>query len=100
MVELKCNCSRRGTPIAEDPEKGMSTSNRSADLVSLSKLQFLEPFSTSYGEFFRGNQKEGIKRRTFYGQADRGVSAPLALTISKCENFDPFFLLKFDSVIL
>ena len=25
-------------------------------------------------------------------------SAPSALTVSKCENFDPFFSLKFDSL--
>ena len=29
-----------------------------------------------------------------------GVSATLALTISKCENFDPFFSMEYDSMIL
>ena len=37
------------------------------------------------------------KKWIFYGQADRegegdkGGPAPSALTVSKCENFDPFF---------
>ena len=36
----------------------------------------------------------------FYGQADRkggGGSATSALTLSKCENFDPFFSIEYDS---
>ena len=35
---------------------------------------------------------EGVKKREFYGQADRkvGGTAP-SLTVSKCENFDLFF---------
>ena len=48
------------------------------------------------------NLDEFSKKRKFYGQADckGGGSAPLFLTVSKCENFDPFFALKFDSLIL
>ena len=47
-----------------------------------------------------------VKKRIFYGQADRrggrggGVSAPLALIASKCENFDPFFSMEYYSMIL
>ena len=46
--------------------------------------------------------KSSKKKRISYGQADRKGwgSAPLTLTISKCENVDPFFPLKFDSLIL
>ena len=44
------------------------------------------------------------KKRIFYGQADRkggGRSATLALTVSKCENFDHFFfLIEYDSMEL
>ena len=39
------------------------------------------------------------KKRIFYGQAGRKGgrgAAPSALTVSECENFDPFFPLKFD----
>ena len=32
----------------------------------------------------------------FYGQADRKEGG--ALAVSKCEHFDPFFPLKFDSL--
>ena len=45
-----------------------------------------------------------VVKMDIYGQADRkgggGGSATSALTVSKCENFDPFFPLKFDSLIL
>ena len=38
--------------------------------------------------------REVVKKRIFYGQADckggKGGSAPLALTVSNCEHFDPF----------
>ena len=36
--------------------------------------------------------REAVKKRVFYGQADRegGVTAPI-LTVSKCENFGPIF---------
>ena len=40
------------------------------------------------------NAKGSHKKWIFYGQADckgGGGSAPSALTVSKCENFDPFF---------
>ena len=42
------------------------------------------------------------KKRPFYGQADRkgGGAAPLALTLSWCENLDPLLALKVDSLIL
>ena len=44
------------------------------------------------------------KKRSFHGQADRkgrgGDQPLLVLAVSKCENFDPFFYLKFDSLIL
>ena len=44
------------------------------------------------------------KKRVFYGQADRkggeGGSALSALTVSKCENFDTFFSMEYDSMIL
>ena len=37
--------------------------------------------------------REVIKKRIFYGQPDRKGwgGQPSALTVSKCENFDPFF---------
>ena len=41
--------------------------------------------------------REPVKKRSFYGQADRKGwppllrSAPSALTVSKCENFGPIF---------
>ena len=42
---------------------------------------------------------EGVKKRIFYGQADRkggggggvGGGSPSGPDLSKCENFDPFF---------
>ena len=45
-------------------------------------------------EFLIGRGLRGfVKKRIFYGQADRlgggGGIAPSALTVSKCENFDP-----------
>ena len=46
--------------------------------------------------------REVVKKRIFYGHADRrgkGASATSALTVSKCENFD-FFSLKLDSLSL
>ena len=30
----------------------------------------------------------------------KGGAAPSVLTISKCENFDPFFSMKYDSMML
>ena len=47
-------------------------------------------------EFFLLVLREVVKKkRYFYGQADRkggrGGSAPLALTVSKCENFGPIY---------
>ena len=67
----------------------MSTSNRSADLVSFSKLQFLEPFYTSYGDFFRGDLLEGVKNGHFTVKLTvaHGMGGGSALTVSKCENF-------------
>ena len=46
--------------------------------------------------------KSSKKKRISYGQADRKGwgSAPLTLTISKCENFDPFFSMEYDSMVL
>ena len=48
--------------------------------------------------------REVVKKRPSYGQADnrkRGHgSAPSALTVINCENFDPFLALKLDSLIL
>ena len=36
--------------------------------------------------------REVVKKRTFYGHADRkGGEGPLALTVDKCENFGLFF---------
>ena len=58
---------------------------RFTDLGKLSKKKVL----------FLGASLEGVvKKRSFYGQADRkcgGGSAPSALTVSKCENFGPIF---------
>ena len=46
-------------------------------------------------KFETGIREAAKKKRVFNGQADRkgreGGSAPLALTVSKCENFDLFF---------
>ena len=55
-------------------------------------------------QLFGNWQGESVKKRIFYGQADRKggggeVSATSALTVSKCENFD-FFSLILDSLTL
>ena len=44
-----------------------------------------------------GKIREVAKKRIFYGQADAKGGG---LTVRKCENFDPFFPIKFDSLIL
>ena len=44
-----------------------------------------------------------VKKRIFYGQAHRKGgwgSALAAMTVRKCENFDPFFSVEYDSMIL
>ena len=55
-------------------------------------------FALVVGQPFSGTLLFGTrKKRSFYSQADceaegegGGASAPSALTVSKCENFDPF----------
>ena len=39
-------------------------------------------------------------RLTVRGGGGEGRSVPLALTVSKCENFDPFFSTEYDSMTL
>ena len=58
--------------------------------------------SDKYAGFLRLLLGESSKKRIFYDQADRkGVwSAQSALTVSKCENFDPRFSMEYDSFIL
>ena len=44
--------------------------------------------------FLHASIRQGIKKRIFYSQVDRKGgrrSDPLALTVSKCENFGPIF---------
>ena len=63
------------------------------------KIYHLQPVIATYisQDWHKGSRK----KRKFYGQgAGGGGSAPLALTISKCENVCPFLALKFDSLIL
>ena len=62
------------------------------------------PEVIKFGKAFFSRQINWGSRQTnriFYGQAEgKGASAPSVLTVSKCDNFDPFFSLKFDSLIL
>ena len=46
------------------------------------------------------NFREVVKKKQiFYGQADRKGGKESA-TVSKCENFDPYFSMEYDSMIL
>ena len=77
----------------------------SMDVIKCDIICFVKKCGGKHSYMFK-NVKVS-KKRIFYSLADRkgggGVghwAAPLAQTVSKCENFDPFFPLKCGSLIL
>ena len=70
-------------------------------LFSLQGLIFF-PFQSIH---FKQILREGVKKHRYLtvrltARGGRGAGlAPSALTVSKCENYDPFLALRFDSLI-